>query len=81
MNNKAQAILADALSLSDKDRADLAGKLIESLDPEVDSDWEEAWSVEIARRLEQLDQGLEKTVPWEEARRQIMESSDDPRAG
>ena len=65
-------LLAEALQLPPEERAALAGELIQSLDSEVDDDAEAAWSAEIRRRIEQLDAGLAKTVPWAEARRRIL---------
>jgi putative addiction module component (TIGR02574 family) len=32
---------------------------------------EAAWSEEIARRIEDLDSGKAKTIPWEEVRQRI----------
>jgi putative addiction module component (TIGR02574 family) len=50
----------------------LAGSLLESLDDEpADEGVEAAWSEEIKRRIEELDSGKVKPIPWEEARRQI----------
>jgi len=60
-----------ALRLSDEERAAPAGELIQSLDAEVDADAEAAWSAEIRRRLERVDAGTAKTIPWAEARRRI----------
>ena len=54
-----------ASALSEQERATLAGLLIESLESEVDPDVEEAWRVEIERRLAELDSGAVETVPWE----------------
>ncbi len=65
-------LLAEALQLPREERAALAGELIQSLDSEVDGDAEAAWSAEIRRRIERLDAGLAKTVPWAEARRRIL---------
>ncbi len=65
-------LLAEALQLPPEERAALAGELIQSLDSEVDDDAEAAWSAEIRRRIERLDAGLAKTVPWAEARRRIL---------
>jgi putative addiction module component len=50
------------------------GALIESLDLEVDEavDVEADWSAGIARRLERVDAGVAKTIPWSEARRRIF---------
>ena len=56
----------EASELSEKDRADLAGLLIESLDGQPDSDVEAAWAAEIQRRVAELDAGTAKTIPWEE---------------
>jgi putative addiction module component (TIGR02574 family) len=64
-------LLAEALRLSDEERAALAGELIHSLETEVDADAEAAWSAEIHARLERVDAGTATTVPWSEARRRI----------
>ncbi len=60
-----------ALALPAKDRAALAGSLIDSLDEQTDTSVEEAWNDEIAHRIEELDSGKAKTVPWTEVRRRI----------
>ncbi len=72
MNPQAEKLLEDALRLPPQARAALAAQLIESLEVEVDEDAEAAWSAEIARRVEELETGKIKTVPWSEARRQIL---------
>lgn len=64
-------LLAQALRLSDEERAALAGELIQSLETEVDADAEAAWSAEIRARLDRVDAGSAKTIPWAEARRRI----------
>jgi putative addiction module component (TIGR02574 family) len=66
-----QQLLVEALRLSAEERAALAGELIQSLDTEVDADAEAAWSAEIRARLERIDAGTAKTIPWSEARRRI----------
>ena len=68
MNVTAQEVLNTALQLSERDRADLAESLIESLDQPFDADSQAAWAEEIGRRLAELDSGAVKTLPWEEAR-------------
>jgi putative addiction module component (TIGR02574 family) len=70
--NDPKRLLEEALHLPAEERAALAGALIESLDPEVDEDVEAAWSAEIRRRLDKVDAGVAKTVPWSEARRRIL---------
>ena len=52
-----QELLTDAMRLPDEQRAALAATLIESLDQNVDEDVEAAWSVEIARRLREVQGG------------------------
>jgi len=49
----------------------LAGALLESIDATVDASAEQEWNKEIARRIEGLDSGKVKPIPWEQARRQI----------
>jgi putative addiction module component (TIGR02574 family) len=68
-------VLEEALRLPAEARAALAGHLLESLDDSVDEDVEMAWSKEIARRIDDLDRGKVKTVPWSVARRQILGQS------
>ena len=51
---EAQELLKKALTLPDKERADMAGTLIDSLDQTVDENAEAVWQEEIARRLEEV---------------------------
>ncbi len=78
MPREANDLLAEALHLSAEARAALAGRIIESLDETVDEDAEQAWSAEIARWVNDLESGKVKTVPWSEARRQILGTSREP---
>lgn len=55
-----------AAQLSDAERAELALSLIESLDGPADPDVEEAWRVEIERRIGQIDRGEVELVPGDE---------------
>jgi putative addiction module component (TIGR02574 family) len=71
MTEEVAELLKKALALPPEARAALAGSLPESLDETVDPSAEEAWSQEIAGRIEQLDSGKVKPIPWAEARRQI----------
>jgi putative addiction module component (TIGR02574 family) len=66
-----QELLSDVMRLPDEQRAALAAALIESLDHGVDEDAEAAWSVEIARRLREVESGQVKTIPWPQARKMI----------
>jgi putative addiction module component (TIGR02574 family) len=63
----------EASELSEKDRADLAGLLIESLEGQPEPDVEAAWAAEIERRVAELDAGVVKTIPWEEVRQRLVD--------
>ncbi|NDJ12357.1 MAG: addiction module component CHP02574 family protein [Acidobacteriia bacterium] len=70
-------LFRDAMALPAEARAALADSLLESLDHEMDDDAEQAWSIEIRRRLSQIDSGVVAMIPWTEARqslRSILES-------
>ena len=71
MTQTAQALLADALQLDVKTRADLAAELLASLDGPADSDAEQAWAVEIERRTAALEAGTEPVESWDETKRRI----------
>ena len=66
-------VFRDATELSEHDRATLAGLLIESLEGEPDPDVEAAWAAEIERRVEELDAGTVKSIPWEEVRQRLLD--------
>lgn len=68
MTSQSAKLLEDALSLPESDRADLAAQLIDSLDPGSDPDAEAAWAEEIKRRIDEIDSGTVKPIPWDEAR-------------
>ena len=72
MSTHVTELFAKASSLSEEERATLAGLLIESLESEVDPDVEEAWREEIARRVAELDSGTVETVPWETVRAKLL---------
>ena len=66
-----------AMSLSEQDRAELVGLLLESLELEEDADVESKWLAEIERRMEKLDSGVTQSVPWSEVRLRVF----NPNAG
>ena len=66
-----ERILEDALALPDDQRAELAVRLLQSLDLEVDPDAEEAWVTEIERRCAALDAGETTTLDWHDVRRRL----------
>jgi putative addiction module component (TIGR02574 family) len=74
MKQSSSEVFKRALGLGARDRATLAGLLIESLErEEPDRDLETAWKVEIQRRIKELDSGDVKTIPWEEVKNRLFQ--------
>ena len=72
MKRDAAEILKDALALPPEARAAVDGSLLESLDDQVVTGAEAAWQAEIARRLNDLDTGKVKLIPWATVRCRLM---------
>jgi putative addiction module component (TIGR02574 family) len=77
MTQQTQHLLNEALQLPESERGDLAAKLLDSLDAAGEEDVEASWSAEIQKRLGELDAGQVQPISWPEARRMILEDSDD----
>jgi putative addiction module component (TIGR02574 family) len=71
MTQRSLEILEKALALTEEERADIAASLVQSLDPTVDADAENAWQQEVARRVDQLNSGKSKTIPREQVQAQV----------
>jgi putative addiction module component (TIGR02574 family) len=71
MATKPDDLFKSALELDDKQRAELAALLIESLDDPGESGVEAAWRVEIERRMRELDSGATEAIGWSEARKHL----------
>ena len=76
MSETAEQLLKKALSLNEQDRASLAGALIESLDAGIDAGVEQAWDVEIERRVKELETRAVETVPWSKVRERLFRGYD-----
>jgi len=66
MSNTLAELKHKASQLSEAERAELALSLIESLDGPADPDVEEAWRVEIERRIGQVDRGEVQLIAGDE---------------
>ena len=66
MSDTLAELKTKAAQLSDSERAELALSLIESLDGPGDPNVEEAWRIEIERRMAQVDRGEVKLIPGDE---------------
>jgi putative addiction module component (TIGR02574 family) len=65
MSTSRDDIFRKALTLPERDRANLIGALIDSLDAEVEEGIEEAWRAEIERRAQEIESGTIESIPWE----------------
>ena len=70
-------LLEKALRLSQKERADLALQLLQSLHNGQGPDAEQAWEEELRQRLEDLKTGRVQGLNLQQALRIIMDNSDD----
>ncbi len=65
MSTQLETIEAQALSLTLEERAQLADRLITSLFK--DQNIEDAWSIEVERRIKDIESGRSKLIPASEA--------------
>ena len=59
-----EELYREIFKLDEAERVALAGKLLDSLDEEVEEGVEAAWLAEIDRRITELDAGTVGTIPW-----------------
>lgn len=76
----AAKLVADALALSDEERAAVAEELLASLDPTAPDTPEAAaaFKVELDRRRAAYESGEEPGIPWPEARARLRARSTRP---
>ena len=68
----AEAIRREALSLTVRERAELAEQLLASLDALSEDEAAQLWLHEAARRAEEIDRGLAKRISAEDVRREAQ---------
>lgn len=66
MSNVLTELKEKASQLSDAERAELALSLIESLDGPADPGVDEAWRLEVERRVGQIERGEVSLIPGDE---------------
>ena len=71
MTKEARRILKEALNLPVEARAELLDELQVSLFEGVDPAVEAAWAAEIKRRVDAIESGEAKSIPWSEVRRKL----------
>lgn len=71
MTRSTSKLLENALKLEVAERAELASKLLASLDAETDDDAEAAWAVEIEERAARARSGQDPGETWPEVRNRL----------
>jgi putative addiction module component (TIGR02574 family) len=71
MARSARELFEEAMKLDPQERTTLMHLLIEALDTEVEQGVEDAWRLEIERRMADSDSGSVETIPWEEVRARL----------
>jgi putative addiction module component (TIGR02574 family) len=81
MERSAKAVLREALNLPEADRAEVAGALLNCLEPVEEADSESAWRQEVAARVAALDAGEVETIPRSKVRDRLVARLSAHRAG
>lgn len=80
MSDAARHVLAEALRLPVKERADLAAQLLRSLDDEEreeavsPDEWQRVWTAEIEKRMREIREGKVALIDGDEVFREIQAS-------
>ena len=73
MSRAAEEVLEAAMALTEEERAEVAERLQESVSPFATPEIAAAWKKEIARRIQEADEGTVPSVPEEEVDRRLRE--------
>lgn len=76
MSKHSSQVLEEALSLPPGERAEVADRLLTSLEPPARAEIDELWASEVEDRLEAFDRGRLRSVPAAEVFRDIKRSDD-----
>jgi putative addiction module component (TIGR02574 family) len=71
MSHSLEEVRQIALELPEDDRRQLANSLWESIESE--SEINEAWKIEVERRIDEIDSGAVELIPWETVRAEMLE--------
>jgi len=66
-------LLPCALRLPADDRLALATEILDSVEDHEDPKWAAAWAAELDRRVNELDAGTAKTIPWEQVKSEMLQ--------
>ncbi|MCP4109644.1 MAG: addiction module protein [Desulfobacteraceae bacterium] len=66
-------LIKEALSMPENERARIAEKLIVSLHDQPSHKTDEAWHIEIERRVKEINSDEVQCIPWEDIRDRLSE--------
>lgn len=72
MSHPLDALTSQALALDPADRLALASRLIDSVEGPEDPEWSAAWSVELDRRLAEVESGAVECRSWSDVRADLI---------
>lgn len=71
MTDSSRKVLEAAMALSERERADLAARLLESLGSDSEAEVEIAWREEIERRAREVEEGAVELEDWDSVRARL----------
>jgi putative addiction module component (TIGR02574 family) len=71
MKSVVEDVVRQALKLDEHDRAEVAARLLDSLE-QADAEAEGVWLAELERRASELESGAVQGVPWEDLRERLV---------
>ena len=73
MTVAARKIVKQALALSESERAKIVSELLKSLSDDEENipqdEWDEAWKKELEKRIDEIESGKVKCIPYAEVRK------------
>lgn len=69
-------VVRQALALDEYDRAEVAARLLDSLEEETET--QDAWAAELERRAAELESGAVQGITWEDLRDRLMRGRRGP---
>ena len=77
MSKAAQEILDAALKLTEMEQEELLEGLMDSMGYDYEPPSDEEFKAELRRRIDDVESGRVKPIPWENARREIFRDDDE----
>lgn len=71
MTDAARRLIEQAMELSAEERLRVAEQLVESVRDASEPGWDDAWRLELERRVAELRSGAVEALPWSEVRERL----------